>query len=161
MTAVSNSSPLILFSRIGRLHLLRTLFDELLVPPAVWHEVVTVGLGRAGQQELEQADWIRRRELPWSEVPATFAFLDPGEAQALALASTLGAAVPILIDDERARRVAEASGLFPIGCGGIVVRAKETGLVSSVRPHLVELRSAGLFLGDRAFRRVLERANEL
>ena len=68
---------------------------------------------------------------------------------------------PVLIDDEQARRIAEVSGLFPVGCGGILVRAKEAGLIPKVHPYLVELRSAGLFLGDRALRRVLERANEL
>jgi uncharacterized protein len=160
LTAVSNSSPLILYSRIGQLGLLQTLFDEILVPPAVWHEVVVAGAGRAGQREVDHAEWIRIHPLPRPAVSTQFAFLDPGEAEALTLASSLDTAVPILIDDEQARRVAEASELFPIGSGGILVRAKEAGLISSVRPHLMELRSAGLFLGDRAFRRVLERADE-
>ena len=64
LTAVSNSSPLILYARIGRLELLKALFGEILIPPAVWHEVVTGGTGRNGEREVRQSDWIRQRSLP-------------------------------------------------------------------------------------------------
>ena len=44
MTVVSNASSLINLARIGQLDLLRLLFDELLIPQAVWHEVVDEGV---------------------------------------------------------------------------------------------------------------------
>ncbi len=40
MIVVSNTSPLINLSRIGQLGLLRQLYNELLLPEAVWQEVV-------------------------------------------------------------------------------------------------------------------------
>ena len=40
MSIVSNASPLINLARIGQLDLLRQLYGELLIPEAVWHEVV-------------------------------------------------------------------------------------------------------------------------
>jgi predicted nucleic acid-binding protein len=85
LTAVSNSSPLIIYARIGRLELLKALFDEILIPPAVWHEVVTGAAGRIGEREVQQSEWIRQRPLTTGMIPKRFANLDVGEAKALAL----------------------------------------------------------------------------
>ena len=53
MPAVSDSSPLILYARIGRLDLLADTYGEIAVPPAVWAEVVTEGANRSGESELQ------------------------------------------------------------------------------------------------------------
>ncbi|MEB3780665.1 MAG: hypothetical protein GSR85_10650 [Desulfurococcales archaeon] len=60
---VSDSSPLIHLSQIGRLNLLKDLFRELLIPPAVYHEVVIEGRGRPGSEEVREASWIRVVEI--------------------------------------------------------------------------------------------------
>jgi hypothetical protein len=95
MAAVSNSSPLILYSRIGRLELLRSLFTEILIPPAVWREIVEDGANRAGSIEVLAADWIHRQPLPSSVAPVRIGGLDPGEREAIALASSFQPAVSI------------------------------------------------------------------
>jgi hypothetical protein len=53
--AVSDSSTLIHLARLGRLELLREFYDQMLIPPAVWEEVVEQGHGRAGAREVEHA----------------------------------------------------------------------------------------------------------
>ena len=59
MIVVSNASPLVNLGRIGQLGLLAQLFGELLVPEAVWHEVVVQGRGQPGAHEVETANWVR------------------------------------------------------------------------------------------------------
>jgi uncharacterized protein len=161
MTAVSNSSPLIFYARIGRLDILEALFDEILVPPAVWQEVVTVGRDRHGSSEVAGAPWIRERltgsATHWQQLES----LDPGEREAIALVLDLETAVPVLLDDRRARRIALGLGLIIIGSAGIVVRAKDVGLVASIRPLLADLQAAGLYLSEGATGRLLESAGEL
>lgn len=59
--AVSNSSPLIHLSLIGRINLLRR-FSEVFIPPAVWREVVEQGGSRPGATEIREAresGWLR------------------------------------------------------------------------------------------------------
>lgn len=56
MILVSNASPLVSLARIGRLELVRELFGNLLVPEAVWHEVVVVGSGQPGAQMIQDAE---------------------------------------------------------------------------------------------------------
>jgi len=59
MIVVSNSSPLILLSKLGHFDLLRRLFNQIAVSQEVWDEVVVRGAGRPGAAEAQQANWIR------------------------------------------------------------------------------------------------------
>lgn len=53
MKAVSNSSVLIALCSIGQLELLNQKFpDGILLPQAVWQEVVTTGAGQPGAEEV-------------------------------------------------------------------------------------------------------------
>ena len=61
MRIVSNSSPIINLVRIAKLGLLCELYGELIIPEAVWQEVVVEGAGRPGVDEVEAANWIKRR----------------------------------------------------------------------------------------------------
>ena len=59
--AVSNSSPLIHFSLIGRINLLQR-FTSVCIPPAVWREVVEQGGDRPGATEIRgarESGWLR------------------------------------------------------------------------------------------------------
>jgi hypothetical protein len=161
MTAVSNSRPLIFYARIGRLDIIQALFDEVLVPAAVWKEVVTIGRDRAGSTEVAGAHWIRQRPIQSATRWHLLESLDPGEREAIALVLSLETAVPILLDDRRARRVAHDLGLYIIGSAGVAARAKDVGLVASIRPLLANLQAVGLFLSDSATRTLLESAGEL
>ena len=60
MKVVSNASPLINLARIGQLALLPRIFGGLLVPEAVWQEVVVGGQGQPGAEEIRLADWIEQ-----------------------------------------------------------------------------------------------------
>ena len=160
MTAVSNASPLILFARLGRLDLLGEMYAPVLVPPTVWREVVDVG-GRPGAAAVAQAPWLQRRALaaPRTVIRAS-ARLDPGESEAIALASEFAGSVPILLDDLKGRRVASELGLPVVGSAGVLIAAKSVGLIAAVRPLIEELCIAGLHLSDRAFSEVLQLASE-
>lgn len=156
MPVVSNSSPLILLARVGRLGLLREVFNEVLVPDAVWHEVVAQGAGRSGEVAVAGTPWIQRQSV-LEKAPPMHA-LGAGEADAIALALNLG--LPLLLDDRDARRVARARGLLVYGSGGVLILARDAGLLSLVRPVLDDLRAAGLYLSDGAYREILRAAGE-
>jgi uncharacterized protein len=65
LTAISNSSVLIALSTIGQLQLLNQRFPSgILLPQAVWREVVETGAGQPGSEEIASASWLTVRELP-------------------------------------------------------------------------------------------------
>lgn len=160
MAAISNSSPLILYARIGRLSLLQAAFGELVIPPAV-HAEVAGAAGRAGADEVAGAAWIRVQHLTQSRIGRDLmAGLGPGEAEAIALAIEIGGILPVLVDDADARREARRHGLAVLGSAGALQVAKSAGAIVAVRPLLDELRSAGLFLTDRVYDEVLRLTQE-
>ena len=161
MTAVSNTSPLLRFSSIGRLDLLRQQYDDVTIPLAVWSELVVDGGRRPGAADIAAAPWIQRRAPAATPLLARLVEeLGPGEAEAIALASELGGATALLLDDRKGRRIARGLGLAVVGSAGVLLAAKQRGLISFVRPLLDELRGAGLYLDDTAFNEILHLAGE-
>jgi predicted nucleic acid-binding protein len=65
MSIVNNASPLINLARIGKLGLLDKLYGELIIPEAVWQEIVVEGVGQPGADEVKVPRYKRhsRRRL--------------------------------------------------------------------------------------------------
>lgn len=156
---VCNAGPLIALSLAGQLQVLPALFKSILVPEAVWHEVVDSGLGRAGAAELETAQWVEL--VPSISVDSFLeADLGRGESQVIAVARARGAAL-VLIDELLARRVAgQVYGLRVKGSAGILVQAKKAGLIPEVRPLLNGMKTLGYYLSDRLIERACSEASE-
>ena len=69
--------------------------------------------------------------------------------------------VAVLIDERKARRIAErVYGLRILGTGGLLLRAKVAGLVPGVQPLLTAMRKNGYHLSDRLVQAVCEAAGE-
>jgi predicted nucleic acid-binding protein len=56
---VANATPLIALSLIGELDLLPRIFDEILIPSAVYDEIVVKGAGRPGSEAVSAATWLQ------------------------------------------------------------------------------------------------------
>lgn len=107
------------------------------------------------------ADWVvRRRVSNRRHVTYLRSQLDPGESEAIALAREVGGATTLIIDERRGRRVAKSLGLQVIGSAGLLVTAKDLGLISTVEPLLIRLRDSGLRLSYQLSDEILEAANE-
>lgn len=159
--AVADSSPIILLSKIGHLQLLGNLFDRVLVPDGVRAELSSEGEQRPGSRELADFGWIEIRSVRTSGVlTALLEMLGPGEAHVIALAQELEEPATLLLDDLEGRRYAEAQGLVVLGTGGVLVTAKELGLISAVGPLLQELEGVGLYLSETIRARLLVSAGE-
>jgi predicted nucleic acid-binding protein len=55
---LSDSGPLIALSKIDYLHILKKFFNEIIIPQAVWIEVVEKGNERPGSKDVQDAHWI-------------------------------------------------------------------------------------------------------
>ncbi len=162
MIVVSNASPLVGLAAIDQFDLLRVLYGNILIPEAVWHEVVVEGQGRPGSNEVSQAEWIAKRSV--RNQPLVLALrqdLDVGEAEAISLTIELNA--DLLIMDERlGRNTARHFGLNFIGIVGVLVEAKHKGALPRIKPCLDRLRdAAGFHISDELFERVLTDEGEV
>ncbi len=142
---IADSSPLIVLTKIGRVELLPKLAARVVVPDAVWREVVVNKPERFDSQELAGAAWLNVLPVQGAEADALRAELDPGEAEAIALANQYPGCV-LLMDDRMGRREAARRGVRVIGTLGLLRDARRCGLIPSLRTEIDRLLEAGHFL---------------
>lgn len=156
---VSNTTPLIALSVIGHLDVLRALYTEILIPPAVHAEIMAGRIKHAGAIELNHAPWIRVVSLKDTRRASLLVDLDRGEAEAIALALELDASL-LLVDERLARRYAQRVGLSISGTLGVLLKAKERGFIAELRPLIQRLLEGRIYLGEDIVRKALSLAGE-
>jgi uncharacterized protein len=144
---VTDSTCLIGLERIGHLDVLPALFEPILVPPEVYKEFGT------------SLSWLTV-EAPTNQalVAALKMLVDDGEAEAIALARERE--WQIILDDRQARSVARRLGISIIGTIGILVRAKRSGIIPSLKTLLSELEANGFYISNVLKEEALRLADE-
>jgi predicted nucleic acid-binding protein len=155
---IVNNTPLVALWVLGRLDLLRELYDEVLIPQAVYEEFVATERA-VRQAALENAPWIKPVSLENSQRARVYIGLDLGEAEVLALAEERAARL-VIIDELKGRRYAQRLEMPLTDTLGLLLLAKERGLVANLAPLLVELQEAGLYLSAALIDRALRLAGE-
>jgi hypothetical protein len=149
---ISNASPLIALRQIDRLWILRDLFGKIGIPPAVRREI--------GPTLPRPPVWLLTYPAPSGKhTVVEKAGLDPGETEALALALELGA-LGVVLDDLRARQLATTLGVRVVGTLGVLLQAKERGLLPAIRPDFEALAGVRFHFSAKVADTILARAGE-
>ncbi len=161
MIVVSDTSPVINHAIVGKLDLLRQLYSRVVIPCAVYDEVAVKGKGQPGASEVQSSGWIDV-QAPADQAAVTVLELevDPGEAEAIALAIELQADL-LLMDERKGRVIAARVGLQTIGLLAVLIEAKRQGLLVAVKPILDDLiAKAGFWIRQELYHQVLLAAQE-
>ena len=129
---ISDTSCLIALERIGKLEVLKLIFEKVLITEEVLLEF--------GQEIL---DWIA--VVKNQNTAKFFEFqkiLDSGEASSIAFALSLENSL-LIIDEVKGRKVATENGLEIIGTLGLLLLAKKSGLVEDLEQVLKDLNKNG------------------
>jgi predicted nucleic acid-binding protein len=143
---ISDTSCLIALSKIGKLDLLKELYQEIFITTEVYKEFG----GRLPDWIIiiEDKSKYKQKEL---EVK-----LDKGEASSIALA--LESKNPTLIIDEiKGRKIARSFNLNMIGTIGIIILAHKKGLISDVVEIILQLVRKGFRLSDTLISKIIEK----
>ncbi len=155
---VVNSTSLIALGRIGRLDLLKQLYQEIIIPDAVYREV-TAKEDRVCRTVKQNLTWIKVSSISKDADKRMYrARLHDGEVEVMILAQEIKADL-VIIDDKAARRTAEYLDLPLTGTSGVLLKAKKHGILSSVLSVVEEMEHIGIYYGDRLkemIRRVAE-----
>lgn len=157
---VSNTSPLLYLGRIGQIQLLPALFAPVFVPEVVILELDAGRLIRPDTIDPRRVDWITRVTVDQSVIdrlPPNR--LGPGERAVIAFASSLPSCI-VGLDDRQARLLAEQLGLSIVGTVGILVKAKQAGLISAMRPLLDDLQNQGFRISAELYAEALRLVGE-
>jgi predicted nucleic acid-binding protein len=143
---VLNASPLIVLSRIQHEHLFLELASQIIVPLAVAKEI------DAGPEDDSARLLLATGRLPVVEAPLASEELlawDLGVGETAVLA--FGLANPtwtVILDDGAARRCARSFSIPLKGTLGVVLLARQRGLIPSAATVLRELSASGFRLDD-------------
>ncbi|WP_058555369.1 DUF3368 domain-containing protein [Thiohalocapsa sp. ML1] len=157
MILVADCSALIALATCDGLHLLDRLFGSVVVPEAVYREAVTSDKPQARQ--LKAYLHGRVEQIDPSYPILLDGVSDLGETEAMILYRQL-AADRLLIDDRRGRRVARINGIEIIGSLGVLLAAKQAGLIEAVKPYVLQLSASELYLSNDLIATVIEIAGE-
>ncbi|HSG41082.1 MAG TPA: DUF3368 domain-containing protein [Thermoanaerobaculia bacterium] len=146
MLIVADTSALVALAACDALSLLDHLFHGVRVPPAVFRECTVPGKPEAERLELYLCDKVSEVEIEAFIIAV--AGLGQGELEAMALYKRIQAN-RLLVDDYRARKVARLNGIEVVGSLGVLLRAKETGLVTEIRPLVAAIQAAGVHYGEQ------------
>ncbi len=162
MTVVSNTSPITNLAAIRQLDLLQKLYNQIIIPEAVYQELTGLETPVPGTREVQSLDWIQVRSVvnPSLVIALQQEPLDLGEAEAIALARELNAD-RLLIDERKGRAVASRLGIKLTGVLGVLIVAKRRGLISEIKPLIDELIDISRFrVSDELYDRVLQDVGE-
>ena len=148
---VSDAGPLIALGRLDLLHLLTDLFSAVHVPQQVMLECLARPANPDAQRIRTMLDSGQFKVCVAD--PMDLPGLEPGECAAIGHALAISAGV--LLDDGAARQRAAALGLHVMGTLGVLVRARQRGLVGPLAPLVAGLRSSGQRLGREAVAQAL------
>jgi len=163
MKIVSNTGPIIGLAKVGLLFVLNRLGSEVLIPPMVHKELLGKTGGESEQIDKALKEFIRVKDFDQMD-PATqkaVSDLDEGERQVLGLASSIGRDVLVLMDDRAGRQVASRLNISVSGVVGLLLLAKEKGIVEKIGPLLEELRTEGYWLSDEVIKISKKIADEI
>ena len=153
---VVNTGPLITLAKAQAIPVIQALPFSFMCPQQVAQEI-EAGIGE-GHTEVT-LEWLEVVQLRQPLNPVAAAALDVGEAAVIQLA--LEQEVErVCIDDKKGRRMALAVGLRPVGTLGLLLRAKNTGVISEVKPCLNRIMEAGAWYAPALIKRILREARE-
>ncbi len=147
---VSNTSCFIVLSKIGELDLLRRMYGEIITSAEVISEFAH-----------PLPDWIKIKPIidKYSQQILELQ-LDKGEASVIALSIETPKST-IILDDYKARVIAEKLGLTITGTLGIIIKAKLQGIIPSIKPLLEKIRATDFRLSPDIESQALNEAGEL
>lgn len=157
---ICDTSVWLYTGRIGQIELVHQLYDSVLTTETVCWELDNGRLSRPDTPDVRSIPWVRIVQ-PDSQALATLPAnrLGPGEQSVLAYAH-LHQIQLVGLDDQQARKLAQRLGLSVTGTLGVLLKAKQAGLIPAVRPLLQMLQHEGFYISDALLRFALVRASE-
>ena len=159
MNWVVNASPVILLAKIGQADLLLRLPERTAIPQSAATEIKAAPPDDPGRRWLEnlppgivQAD---------KTLPPEIASWDLGAGESAVLAwATADRIWEAVLDDRAARRCAEVMKVSVTGSLGVILVAKQRGLILQAKPLISALKSAGAHNSDRLIQSALQLVGE-
>jgi predicted nucleic acid-binding protein len=148
-TIISDTSCFIILTNIGELDLLQKLYGQVVTTVDI---AIEYGDTLPEWVEIVQVTDPYRQQLLEMQI-------DKGESSAIALALEIPGSI-IILDDYKARKIAEQLNLHYTGTIGVIVKAKLKGIIPSIKPLLNKIKETDFRISIELELQALKAANE-
>ncbi|MDD2556335.1 MAG: DUF3368 domain-containing protein [Syntrophaceticus sp.] len=162
MIVISDTTPILSLIKIDRLKILEELYKKIIIPKAVYDELI---INIDYQDEIDIIKRCTFIQIENVEENLSVVLLqrelklDRGESEAIVLAKNINADL-IIIDERKARRIAKDVGLKVTGTLGILVEAKQQGLIKELKSLLDELMDNNIRISRKLYMEILNLVEE-
>ncbi len=154
MIVVSDTTPLVGLASIGRLDILRELFDEVYIPQAVHDEATSA------RKDIEAAIWMHVVQVrDRLAVNILLDEMDLGEVETIILAGEMNADW-VLMDEKKGRRKLSQLNIPKIGTIGVLLKARQLGLIQNLKHEIENLQKTGFSISQMVVDDVLKTVGE-
>ena len=156
---VSDTTSLIVLEKQNQLSLLCQLFDEVIIPQAVYTELI---IGLDSNKTIKAFSCLKIKSVvPSKRLDDLLIILDQGEAEAIELA--IRENLPLIIDEKKGRKIARNFGLVVTGLAGILILATQKKVLSSAQSKKMLETSIlnGYRLSEALYKQVMDKLNTL
>lgn len=146
---IADTSCFILLDKIEALFVLQQLFKEIITSLEVTSE-----FGK------ELPEWIKIEKVQDQKfMNALLLEVDAGEASTIALASELQPSL-LIIDDLKGRKLAEQLHLNYTGTLGVLLKARQEKVISSLHPYFEKIKHTNFFISHQLLDNLVKRTEE-
>ena len=153
---ISDAGPIFSLASINRLNLLNEIFEEVFIPEAVWIELTRDQESSYYEQIINYFEGKVKEIQGHNDLSL---IMDYGESESVVLFREMNADY-LLIDDRKARKIAENLGVNCIGTLGILIKSKEKGFVKELKPLFEELLKNKRYYSVKILNEILRIQNE-
>lgn len=148
-TIISDTSCIIVLDKIGELNILKELYGTVILTKKIKEEF---GSTLPGQFEIKKV-----KDLNYQKILETI--VDKGEASAIALALELDNPL-LIIDDLKGRKLAKKLNLNIAGTLGVILKAKEKGIIKSTKGIFEKLKQSNFRISEKVETELLKLSGE-
>lgn len=146
---ISDTSCFIVLTNIGELDLLHKVYGQI---------ITTIDIATEFDEALP--DWVEIQNVSDKYRQQLLEMqIDKGESSAIALALETPDCT-VILDDYKARKIAERLGINITGTIGVIVKAKLKGVIPSIKPLLEKIKQTDFRLSSAIELLALEEAQE-
>lgn len=158
MIIVSDASSISNLLQIGLIEILHQLYGEITITPAVERELFAID---EQGEAIKQVAWIKViTPTDQKMILKLLDDLDLGEAESIALALEHSAKY-LIIDEYLGRQIADHLGIKIVGILGVLIQAKQEGLIPAIKLYIEQLRNIGFRLNQQLVVKILKQLGEI
>jgi len=160
---VSNTTPIIAFAKINRLEILEYLFGRIYISEGVYKELISNKKFIFEIEQITKSSFIITKEVKNRlavELVQKMHGLNIGESESIILFKELGGDL-LIMDEKKGRKVASSLDIKLTGTLGILLKAKQEGIIIELKPLLEKLIESNIRISHKLYKEILKSANEV